>query len=149
MFWLVSRKFVMVPVVCRVKHDPDAGTYGDCLRACVASIMELDAEDVPHFADGDPSGPDVFDQLRQWLNARDYFPFFMGLSGDISLSELLAQQGELHPEIYYILTGNVGDGDHCVVCKGGAIVHNPSWIASPLTGPPSNGFWNILVLMRQ
>lgn len=31
-------------------HDPNSGTVGDCWRACIAGILSLPLEDVPHFA---------------------------------------------------------------------------------------------------
>ena len=30
-------------------HDPESGAIGDCLRATVATLLGLPAEDVPHF----------------------------------------------------------------------------------------------------
>jgi hypothetical protein len=51
----------MMPVEMIVDHCPEEGRYGDCFRACVASLMELPAEAVPHFCDGNP-GWEVFNR---------------------------------------------------------------------------------------
>ena len=40
----------MTPTHCITKHNPPH-SYGDCLRACVATILDFDALDVPNFAD--------------------------------------------------------------------------------------------------
>ena len=40
----------MRPVPMRVKHNPPH-TYGDCHRACMESILEVE---VPHFLSDDP-----------------------------------------------------------------------------------------------
>ena len=39
----------MIPVYSTVPHKPEEGLYGDCHRACVASVLELPSEAVPHF----------------------------------------------------------------------------------------------------
>jgi hypothetical protein len=38
------------PVEQRILFDAETGERGDCLKCCVASLLELDYEDVPHFA---------------------------------------------------------------------------------------------------
>jgi len=42
----------MNPVKQKIKHLPHLKQYGDCHRACIVSILELDYDTVPHFADG-------------------------------------------------------------------------------------------------
>lgn len=46
--------------------DP-AGVPGDCLRAAVASLLELPYDQVPHFA---LHGPGWWDHLRRWARSR-------------------------------------------------------------------------------
>jgi hypothetical protein len=65
------------------------------------------------------------------------------------MADLLEMQGALNPSSIYVLFGSVsGGGDHCVVCEGGSIVHNPAWHGCDLIGPMSNGTWQLLVLGR-
>ena len=33
----------------KYKHDPDNGIFGDCYRTCLAYILGLDRDDVPHY----------------------------------------------------------------------------------------------------
>lgn len=140
----------MKPVHCRVRHDPEAGSYGDCLRACVASILEIDPpEQVPHFLENGGSGDEAFERLRNWLKTIGYGPFIAAHPGDVSLDELLAQMGALHPDLHYMLFGGVEGGDHVVVCKGGKIVWNPSWTSCRIIGPAGGGEqWQIVVLVK-
>ena len=57
----------MTPVDQRVlDHDPARGRFGDCLRACVASVLELPYEAVPQFAVAD----DWVERLQEWLAPR-------------------------------------------------------------------------------
>jgi hypothetical protein len=52
----------MKPVDQSILHDPSNGQFGDCMRAMVASILELSIDEVPHFMhDGTKDGV-VFNQ---------------------------------------------------------------------------------------
>lgn len=137
----------MREVFCRVKHDPPR-TYGDCVRACVATILDLDAEDVPHFYHDNPTGEVGMERMREWLAGRGLAPFVTGLPPD-PLSEILEHMGEFNPGVPYMLYGSTADGgDHVVVGIGGKIVHNPAWYGCSITGPSSAGHWQVVVLCR-
>ena len=41
----------MKPIPQTILHDPADGRFGDCLRACIASILEMDSESIPNFAE--------------------------------------------------------------------------------------------------
>ena len=46
---------------------------GDCWRCCIASILELDADQVPNFVEGDVNpkfGDDSVDRAMRWLGER-------------------------------------------------------------------------------
>lgn len=137
----------MIPVHCRVKDDPEKGIIGDCMRACVASILELEPEDVPHFVQlASANADEAFRLQNEWLAARKLSTFVVCYPGEISLDDLLAIQGG-NGSAYYILNGSTGEGDHAVVCRGGAIVHDPAWYRVPFVGPSvDSGMWIIYVL---
>lgn len=56
------------------RHDPDAGTYGDCWRACIATVTGTPIDEVPHFV-GDHYDEDQAGALldppapARWLEA--------------------------------------------------------------------------------
>ena len=138
----------MTPTHCITKHNPPH-TYGDCLRACVATILDFDALDVPNFADGGVDADAAFAHMRLWLSPMSLAPFITAYPGEHNMVDLLEMQGALNPTSVYVLFGSVsGGGDHCVVCEGGSIVHNPAWHGCDLVGPMSNGTWQLLVLGR-
>lgn len=88
---------------------------GDCLRACVASILELPLKSVPHFSRD--YTVDWFEYLVDFLYAYDYEAYWT-------------------PKGKWDYTGNYSIGygwladkpgwEHVVVCWNGHIVHDPS-----------------------
>jgi len=50
------------------RHDPAAGTFGNCMQATLASLLELPIDQVPHFlADGTTDGNVFCQRLNEWL----------------------------------------------------------------------------------
>lgn len=139
----------MIPVICRVKHEPETGKYGDCLRACVASVLELDAEAVPHFAEDEP-GPEIANKrLTDFLVSRKLAPFWASYDASATVDDVLSYQAIQNPEAVYLLFGRTeSGGDHVVICKGGEIVHDPAWYRSPMIAPGSCGAWVVMVICR-
>lgn len=52
----------MIPVEQRQLYVPDEST-GDCWKCCIASILELPYEDVPHFVEQEERG-----EVESWWN---------------------------------------------------------------------------------
>jgi hypothetical protein len=139
----------MTPVHCITKHDPP-NSYGDCVRACIASLFDLPCAEVPHFFEDGPIADIADARLREWLAARGYAPFYSHFDGSISRADLLDMMRESNPGIHYLLFGSTSDGDsnHVVICKDNEVVHDPAWVVSGLSHPGSNGFWSIMVVAR-
>ena len=52
------------------------GQLGDCWRCCVAAILGVPAQSVPHFlelSEKDRSGPSMQSRTQDWLNKRGYW----------------------------------------------------------------------------
>lgn len=93
---------------------------GNCLAACVASILELDIADVPNFA--------AIPGQDGWWKALYEFVFSYGFH----LYPVHPDHGA--PEgAYWIAVGKSprGNYNHCVVAHGKEIVHDPSGKAGP------------------
>lgn len=61
----------MIPQDQRIAHDPANGAHGDCMRAMIASLFELDPATVPHFNAGGPDGDEFTRRLNAWLRPRN------------------------------------------------------------------------------
>jgi hypothetical protein len=104
-------------------HDPGNGSIGDCWRACIASIMGLMAEDVPHFV---REAAEWTDQnsleanhtwiTSRWLQTRGYslvqirnsLPHWTG-DGFLCIASGMSPRGFRH----------------CVIYDGMEVVHDP------------------------
>lgn len=137
----------MIPYHCIVKHDPP-NSYGDCLRAAIASILNVDfVQSVPHFyRNGDDDHAQS--ELRKYLATHDLRPFYMALPSSVSLDDVFAMMAGVNSDIDYLLYCQCGSGDHVVVCRNDQVLHNPSWDNASISGPCSNGFWVVMVLVR-
>lgn len=58
----------MRQVTQTILHDQIPGVPGNCLQAAVASLLDLDLDDVPHFITHD----DWLQYLVDWARARGY-----------------------------------------------------------------------------
>ena len=111
----------MIPVDQQYKHQPSKGIYGDCYRACIASILEKPIEDVPHFLIDDPAQEIYEERIQKFFNesniARICIPY---------ITNPILHMKNVNPGIYYILSGTTSDNiGHSVVCIDDKIVHDP------------------------
>jgi hypothetical protein len=140
----------MIPAKCRVRHDTEEGTFGDCMRAVIASVLELDADTVPHFFHDNPEPEEGQRRVREWLSERGLAQFTMHLDGSIPLEDVLEFQGAQNPGAPIILLAQSGGGtDHVVIVQDGKITHDPSWFPCGIKGPNSAGYWSFTVIVRK
>lgn len=137
----------MIPVVCRVKHDPP-NTYGDCLRACVAALLDLDAEAVPHFFHDGCDGTTGIERMRVFLRSNGMLPSWWTLPASVTLDQILDHMRVTNRDNYYLLFGsNRFENDHVVIGHGGVIAHDPGWYRSPLVRGPSGDDWKVCIFV--
>lgn len=97
-------------------------TYGDCLSACIASILELPLEEVPVFTLPPYTGHPFWQlELNDWLRVRGYT--LVGYRDEDALA--------MAPECFHIVCGppRVGNGvdtRHAVVAYGDRILFDPN-----------------------
>lgn len=116
----------MKPVNQISPHDPP-NSWGDCTRACVASIFELAAENVPHFAElgncpalEDGTRP-WWNNLIAWLNVRGYSAI------QFEIGSAAQEWDEMFLQFHYIRGGMTRRGtSHDTVWFGRRMVHDPA-----------------------
>jgi hypothetical protein len=129
----------MTPVDQEFLHKPEAGQHGDCMRAVIASLLDLPISDVPHFAQVDADGGKNFWlHLAEFCRAHGYA--FASFKGGFVWAE---------DAIYHGITGpspRIPGGYHAVVGCNGRIVHDPHPSKAGLAGDPSE--WKFELLVR-
>lgn len=115
----------MVPVhqTQFVAKPGDPKVTGNCMAACVASLLEMNLEDVPNFAaiEGDWWG-----EFQAWLYDRGWVA--LTLDGDYPWPGYSAISGD-SPR---------GDFKHLVVGLNGKLAHDPHPSGDGLSGDPSH-----------
>ena len=93
-----------------------SGPESDCLRACVASILEMALEEVPNFA-----------EEEDWVGALDRFLQPLGLQHiPLDAGDAGKVANDWAPGGYYIAVGRtVRERYHAVVAHQGQVVHDP------------------------
>lgn len=133
----------MIPQTALVRHDPP-NSYGDCVRASLASILEYPTAGVPHFYHDGCDGDTAHKRIRDFLGSINLAPVFMTFPPSVGRDEILSFMGAMNPDIYYMLFGNTSTGPHVVVCLNDEIVHDVNWYKTPLTH--AEQFWQVMVL---
>lgn len=104
----------MTPVDQDIFINDPQGRIGNCLQAAVASILDRELNDVPHFC-GVPEGCNWYGGMIQWLHNEGYV--FLDVRGK---SNLFYHTG------YVIACGESERGAmHAVVYENGELVHDP------------------------
>jgi len=136
----------MKPVKASIDHDPENGTYGDCFRAVIASILELDRDQVPHFFDGGVSAETGYQRIDEWLSRAGLTYLETAYPADdfINAIDFVKVTGTSYPGFLLIVGGSVSEGvNHVVIVKDGETVHDPAVNGSGLSGPTSLGYYSI------
>lgn len=84
---------------------------GNCWRAAVASLLEIDIDSMPAFED---SGHCMFYNTRKWAKSQGFSVFTF--------------DAENPPASYSIAFGSsprLSDSDHAIVVEDGVMVHDP------------------------
>lgn len=132
----------MIPVFQRIRHRPDEGIWGNCHRACIASILNLTYEEVPHFAHGGPTAEEFQSREREFLLFRGFVPIVIAYLAESGLEAILRAVGFMNPNTYYILGGTTAGGTpHSVIGFNDKVVHDPN--GAGIVGPLNDGLYYI------
>lgn len=130
----------MTPVDQEFMHDPANGVEGDCMRACIAALLDLPLAEVPHFAQLDADGEDNF-----WLLLAE----FCRSKGYSFVSLAKAEFLWSDDVIYHVMSGpspRNPKGHHAVIGRNGRVYFDPHPSRAGLAGEP--GEWRFGFLVR-
>lgn len=122
-------------------HQPEKGIYGDCQRAVLASLLEMDMCQVPHFCAIAEDNSDVFwEEVQKFLNPLGY--------AYLTVPATQAHLWGLNTDLYHDISGPSPRDPtilHAVVGLGGKIVHDPHPTRAGLSGDPREWTYGFLV----
>lgn len=129
----------MTPVDQQHLHAPANGVQGDCMRASLASVLDMPLASVPHFAQLDVDGEGSFWLLvAEFCRAQGYaLAMFAG-------SFIWADE-----PVYHLIAGpspRGGGVNHVVVARNGKVHFDPHPSRAGLAGNPED--WRHYLLVR-
>lgn len=98
----------------------DNGNWSNCFSACVASLLELNADAVPDWMWKDGAlNDDWYSDFSSWLASYGFRPMMI-------LNQYTDPHPLLVPDVYYIVGGMGSHGImHASIGLNGKIVHDP------------------------
>lgn len=114
-------------------HKPDEGIFGDCFRTCLAILLGVDADEVPHFM-----GSGEFDALQfdDWIEENGLHLMKVVFPGHEPMENVMISANVFGIGLPYILSGwSRTPSNHCVIAQGKEIVCDPSLLDSGIVGP--------------
>ena len=140
-----------------VNHDPRSGRYGDCFRACVASILDVPIASVPHrypdsaafdrYERGELCEWRPGDPIVDWLAARGQRLLVRRFNGEWSLEDVLSEVAFYSPGVHWIIGGSSRSGHaHVCVARDKAVVwdphpHNERWLTTSRLCGSDHPYW--------
>jgi len=127
---------IVIPAGVKTADEVEAlpgDQRGDCLRAAVASLMELPLEAVPHFVSL-PS-EQWWDAIEAFFRDRGLLIVWQPLGGNVG--------GWLPLGIDMMVTGKSprGDWNHVVIMRDWTLVHDPHPSGDGLAGDPNGAYY--------
>jgi hypothetical protein len=119
----------------------------DCWRTCIASILDMDARNVPHFYQDQRI--EVAEQnmaaAKVWLKEHGYSLISLALPDDLPFDFVLQTVDHIAPDHHAIISGRSRSGlNHAVIVRDKHVVMDPLTGSSfgsqqPFVGPCTHG----------
>ncbi len=138
----------MTPHIQRFRHRPDLDEVGDCFRTCIACLLDLPIEDVPHFREAALAETDEVQRelMNGWLAGRGLR--LINIAYDCTLDQLLAMMAASAPGLHYLVSGESRSGNnHIVIARDRMIVHDTSIEQVGIIGPCDTGQYLVSLLV--
>jgi len=140
------------PQLQRYRMQAD-GAEGDCYRTCLAMVLDLDRDEVPHFCADVPPGTAVTDPLhiesvrieREWLAARGLALVNVAFSPELKAQEIADQLHNHSPSVAAILVCSYKGVNHALAMYGGVIYDPLGDLAHDSYEPAIDGLWWMIV----
>lgn len=124
------------------RHDPESGQWGDCARTCIACLLGLAPEDVPH-EHRDMSAAEHNALYDAFLHERGITRVWIGLKAE-TVAGAVDWASQWSNGLPFILSGESPRGtNHVVLGHAGKIIHDPHPDGGDIVGPMDNGLFYV------
>ena len=118
-----------------VDHAPPH-SYGDCHRACIATMLSLPIEDVPHFAFDGPDGKTFHRRVDDFLASRGLAVVSVPYDKSATLAQVLDCVAAQTPGLIFMVGGLSESGaSHTCIYRGKHLWHDPRPNGEGIIGP--------------
>jgi hypothetical protein len=129
----------MTPHMMTVPHDPP-NTFGDCYRTCIACVLDVPPESVPHPGrKGSEHWNELMVEVDAWLAERGLYSMMLK-----DTPEKIAKHCDYFG--YHLIAGQSPRAPHYCVGLGGKVVHDPSPLGGGLE-PDEDGTLTVTLLV--
>ena len=141
----------MTPTDMTILHDPENGFTGNCAQASYASLLDMNIDDIPHFADGldetDEDGMIFTQRVNDFLKEIGYGIICFAVHEEtIDEWKHYAAKCANH----HLISGRTERGTlHLVVGKAGEVIHDPHPSHSGLLPPTEEDPWYFEFIVKR
>lgn len=129
------------------RHEPHKGQWGDCTRTCIACLLGLAPEDVPH-EHREMSGAEQRALYDDFIARKGVGRIWIAFQAS-SVAEAVDWATQWSNGLHFLLSGESPRGtNHVVIGHGGQIVHDPHPDGGDIIGPMDNGFYYVEWLVK-
>ncbi len=92
-----------------ILHDPEKKNYGNCMQACVASLLNIPLNDVPHFHHDGCDAVTFWDRVESFVEGLGF----------------VINWGHQYDCLSIASGPTIRGTNHCVVVKEDKVIHDP------------------------
>ena len=128
-----------------IMHDPENGKWGNCQSACIATLLGVAIEEVPH-KNKEITGEQQDKMFNEYLAQYGLMLMRINLDPDFyNWNQQYVGVGD----VYHLIFGKSERGTyHSVVGKNGEVFHDPHPSKAGLLPPSDDNEWQTVFLIR-
>ncbi len=133
------------------RHIPEQRLIGDCWRTCIACILDVAPDTIPHYYEmfwG--QGEVISDKVHEATNKelkKSYGVVFVETPLEATYEQLRTYLKHYYKDMYVIVGCNSKNGGHSVIMKNDDYMWDPAIDNSGCVGPMDDGYYWIGLLL--
>ncbi len=127
-------------------HRPEQNQYGDCWRTCIACILNVPPNNIPHYyeqlwKEGENISQEVHAATNEFLADAGYGVQYIEIPVQCDEEQLRVYISHYFKDMYVIVGCNSKNGGHSVIMKGYDYMWDPAIDNSGCVGPMEDGYY--------